>query len=206
MARTFHLDEKNIKKIENIAKNLSDSELRVFSELQSIQKNISTQPKEMQESLSNYFIIKVISMIETYCKDKVERLIDKQGLEYDELKLSISLPDLNKIKKSGDITPGKIVTSELNFQDPKVINMVFSQLLQIDFFSAIKKEASYMENWQKEYRELLDLRNKIVHENYNVGILNRGQLFSYMVIYMNFGIASLGIFIKRLEKLKGKKM
>lgn len=162
----------------------------------------------MQESLSNYFIIKVISLIESYCKSKVEFLIDEQGLVYDELKLSISLPDLNKIKNSGEITPGKIVTSELNFQDPTVINMVFSKLLQInDFFFELtrKPHSDFMKDWQKEYRELLDLRNKIVHENYTVGTFDVYQLFSRLLLYMNFTVAAGSMFSERLKKLKGKK-
>jgi len=206
MKKTLHLDKKMIARLEKVSQELDIAEENVWNELNIIEDNINDiADDKMKECLCNYFIIRLIGLIENFCKKEVEHLIDEKELPYDDLILSISLSDLKKITKNGKISPGKLVTAVLNLQDPTVINSTFSKLLQVnDYFEELKKHLSLMEDWQKNFRELLQLRHKIVHENYSAGVFDRGGLFRKRLIYMNFTVASSGIFIVQLKKL-GKK-
>lgn len=108
----------------------------------------------------------------------VKDIIDNFGLDVDGLfqndEISIKLSDLRNFN---EITIGKIIATNFNFQNIREINFVMSNLLQLDFLNTVKEviESDYTptseyskqaktlrDNWES-FLNIFELRNKIVH-------------------------------------------
>ncbi|MGI0074124.1 MAG: hypothetical protein ACREA3_09980 [Nitrosotalea sp.] len=161
--------------------------------------------------LKRYFIIRSVTIIEDYFKILVSELIDKYELPIDELlekdEISISLSQLKDIKKK-NITRGRIIATNFNFQDPQVINKVISKLFDIHFFEQIQTyakkhvmsspkvdlmnhESDLLQNWN-EFMQIFKLRHTLIHSR-NTGVnygLQKLDLFYWnLVMFLNLSWA-----------------
>lgn len=144
----------------------------------------STDP-ELRKLLINYFLIRFVSVIENFCKNKVIFIIDENNLNVNSLfsrnEMTINIEIINEIKKK-EFTKGRLTAINFNFQNPDDINYVFSRLFNINFFETIFGYVEIKENKEKikkndevllelkklihewdEFLELFDIRNQIVH-------------------------------------------
>jgi hypothetical protein len=131
---------------------------------------------DMIKSLSNYVVIRLVSAIESFFRNRARELIDEENANvlgiYPNNEMKISINELDKIKND-KISKGRIIVSGINFQNLKEVYNVFNHLLEIkNFEKEIKKKKG---NTVKVYgdfynfevgriEELLDIRHKIIHE------------------------------------------
>lgn len=126
---------------------------------------------ELKKHLKNYFIIRVVTMIEDYYRSKAYRIVDEYDLNVKELLDEISVVDI--LSKNHNITKGQILAINFSFQNPADIDLVFSKLLNLQFatltsiFNAIlffvnKETKGGIIIWE-DFTKLSDLRNNIVH-------------------------------------------
>ena len=158
----------------------------IFNEIDSELESILVFLKEgkmdvkIALALTNYLIIRCVGMVEHFFRNLVRQYIDEKSfsvkgiIQNDEI--SISLLDLEEIKKSGIVTSGRIVAHSFNFQNLDELDSVISKLLGgKSFFSRfseyVEKMAlsdppltnnAYQFKWQ-EFHELFDIRHDIVH-------------------------------------------
>lgn len=132
--------------------------------------------EEIQNSLSNYVIIRSVSAIESFFRNYTRELIDKSNIPSSKIfpkDEKISLTELDGLKKK-KITKGRIIAHITNFQDLNQINSIMSIILPVDdFFKEVKKlthsftYAGWNESTHFKIDEifiLFELRHKIVHE------------------------------------------
>lgn len=102
---------------------------------------VLNQEIPMKTELTNYLILRIITHVENTIKKLVADLIDNFDANTDGLfqtpEVSISLSKLDSLKQN--ITKGRIVSTNFNFQDPKIIQFVLSNLLGVNFFETLKK-------------------------------------------------------------------
>lgn len=183
-------DKLVLKDIENL---LEQDSLKVMSdmalEINPIQEFIKkTKNKSLKKSLTNYVVIRLVSIIESYFRNSVRELIDSELFDAKGLlvndEIIISLLDLDSIKQNSRITKGRIIVNSINFQNLDKINEVVSQIMggekyftrfnkMMEDFETTKKirmlgkKQTKKENekpfdW-KEFRELFDNRHDIIH-------------------------------------------
>jgi len=150
--------------------------------------NIKSEP--VIQSLKNYAIIYLVTIIEDTAKRDLQFIIDNGDLKIKNLfqrdELHIGLDSLDDLK-SDELTKGTIIASNFNFQNPNVIDYVFSKMYKLNFFETLlefcnlpvniktdQADEMYQDrqflikNWNL-LKEIPELRNKIVHNlNYNV--------------------------------------
>lgn len=136
--------------------------------------------KSIESSISNYIIIRLVSTIETFSKNRVREIIDKFQIIPDDIlpnnEIIMSISDLQQLKKTRKITEGTIISNKINFQNPKNIDSVFSKLMKKpSLFKEISKRSrakefgirigrtEYSFEWEDQY-ELFNLRHSIVHD------------------------------------------
>ena len=157
-------------------------------------------------ALTNYVIIRLVSLIETFCKNLARKMIDEYHLqpkgifEKDEIKISIL--DLEEIKKNEKITVGRIVSNEINFQNPKEIDSTLSKLFGFTFFGAIterskqkmlvitRDEIVHFFEW-KDFYELFDIRHNVIHKmsNVNVDYKKTNRFFANSLLFLSYALS-----------------
>lgn len=161
--------------------------------------NEKIEPK-IKSSLSNYVVIRLISSIEHFFKNKVRELIDEQKLIPDGIfsnnEITISLEDFDQIKTEQKITKGRIISWATNFQSLDQIDFIMSKLLNIRGFRneigklhhilafAGEKEGTKFE--LGKLHELFELRHKIVHEMYTIEEKDHVKIRQYFALVIMF--------------------
>lgn len=149
-------------------------------ELDSVKSHI-IDSSILRKELKNYLIIRQVTIIESYLKYHVIRIIDDYQLDiislFDNKEFLVSIHNIDYIKKK-DFTKGRIVATNFNFQNPNDINFVFSKLLQVDFFSLLReilamkmftkstrfsKKTNQLLKYWDEFIEIFEIRNEIIH-------------------------------------------
>lgn len=132
----------------------------------------TTNNLELERHLKNYFIIRVVTILEVFFNELVVKLIDEYCLPYKKLfdddLVQISLSRFEEIK-TGKITKGKIIASNFNFQKKEDINKVITNLIGIPFFDKIRnlyrigtENNKFVQNWDTFF-EIVNDRHKLVH-------------------------------------------
>jgi len=161
---------------------LEDFDMTKFTKIfdEQISPILKTQTPKNQEYMDNYLIIRIVAIIESTLRGLSQQLIDKHNVDIKKLftnnELTISIDDIERIK--ADMTKGKIISTNFNFQNKKDINFVFSHLFKINFLETFKiilekdvgdffkgvedlpKEFSV--DWDKFFN-IFDVRNEIAH-------------------------------------------
>ena len=161
----------------------------LFDEMSPIHDAIksATPNSKLQIALKNYFVIRLVTIVEDYFKNELSRFIDDYKIDISKITGTdeVILP-LSKISemKNGNVTKGKIVVANFNFENPRVIDEVVSSIIETKFFSLVKKfcqehkvhdlastppdteilekETDLVKNWN-EFISIFDLRNKVAH-------------------------------------------
>lgn len=171
-SKIFKVDYTNIK-FRDIAK-------LITLEMNPICTKIFNTKDDEKIFLINYFFIRFVTVIETFCRNAVISIIDQQNIDVAPLfqkgESTIPIDSIDEIKKK-EFTKGRVVATNFSFQNPKDINFVFSHLLNIDFFDTIrdfknledikndvdsKDLTGFIENWDN-FLEIFEIRNQIVH-------------------------------------------
>ena len=134
--------------------------------------------KFIRTSLSNYLIIRLVSTIESFFKNLIRQAVDDGAFDPSDLLLNsdikLSLIDINEVKSDHQLTIGKLILLNYNFQRYRDIDKAMSYLLhKKDFLSLFNNEIKkhfdsarspkHSFDWE-EFQELFELRHKIVHE------------------------------------------
>jgi len=191
-----------------------------FEEITEILNIIKDQKFDsiINTALSNYVIIRLVSLIETFCKNLARKMIDEYHLqpkgifEKDEIKISIL--DLEEIKKNKKITVGRIVSNEINFQNPKEIDSTLSKLFEFKFFGSItersnqkmfsitRDEIEHFFDW-KDFFELFNILHDVIHEmtNAKVDYQKSNRFFANSLLFLSYALS----ITSNKEKELGKK-
>lgn len=200
----------NFKKLQRLEK-LSPSEifwgdffLDATNELHLILMKLKSEHQsEYIISQKNYFIIRLVTFLESFFADTVSKLIDVYKLPiknlFNEPFIQLPLSHLDYIKKD-KITEGKIVASSFNFQNKSEINEVLSGLIGVDFHSALKNfeikknfENRFIENWDLFF-EIFQVRHEIVH-NFKYRIKYTSKDLDEIIQAFTMFIATVSIII-----------
>lgn len=135
----------------------------------------------LEKQIKNSIVIKLIALVDNYCKNIVADLIDNYHMNPIELfkNSEIHSPNVIPDKLEKFITPGRIVATNFNFQDPEEINFVISNLLRIDFFGSLRRFSwgfdydvetkqqveEDRKMWFPMFLQSIRLRHKIAHEH-----------------------------------------
>ena len=144
----------------------------------------------ISKSLTNYVIIRSISLIEHFCRNLTREAIDEYDFEPDEIfennEVLVNISDLKKIKENEQLSLGRIISNHINFQDWDNIHNTFSTLLKgKDFRDRLKelgKKATgsvygiKLELDLNVIYELFELRHNIVHKMSEKKIVNLKKL------------------------------
>lgn len=147
-----------------------------------------------RRSLGNYLVIRLVSMTEYYFSNIVRRLVDERNLDASKIMTKKSLKE--QLSKGQD-TAGELVAMTPNYANYVEIDGVLSKLLDLKFLSTVREldrtdpYKKYAEgavplnnNW-KEFKEMFDLRDDIVHEMKDA-VLCSTKLLSLADNTMNF--------------------
>lgn len=172
---------------------------------------------ELYHGLFNYVVIRLVSAIENYFKNRARELIDNDERDvsgiFEKNEIIIYLHELDDIP-SGNITKGQIVSYGVNFQKFSEINRVFTKLLELENFENEVRKANtafvFSPNQEQiifnldKILELIDSRHKIVHEmtNFEGDLKELKRYFANCI--MLFSISNT-IISKKLRKSKPKK-
>ena len=162
--------------------------------------------EQFRMSLTNYLIIRTISMFENYMSNKAQQLVDKADLDITILfKEEIVIPTslFNLVKEH--VTKGKIVGMSYNFANLDEVNEVFSKLLNINYFDAILQKhrnedemnetfryfdraIEICKNW-KNVKKMFELRTDIVHSMAYPKLSNRAiiSFVDSLMVFMDYG-------------------
>lgn len=162
--------------------------------------------EQFRTSLTNYLIIRTISMFENYMSNKAQQLVDKADLDITTLfKEEIVIPTslFNVVKEQ--VTKGKIVGMSYNFANLDDVNEVFSKLLNINYFDEVLQRHNnedqmnetfryfdgaieICKNW-KNVKKMFELRNDIVHGMAYPKLSNRVILsfVDSLMVFMDYG-------------------
>lgn len=173
----FHFD-----KIRDFDKIIPEREFYdVFNdELAYVYNSLKNPRSKISKHLKKYFIIRLVTMIESYLKYLAAHLVDVHKLKisnlFQEGTISMQIKDLEEIKKK-EFTIGKMVAISFNFQDMREADWVFSRLLGVKFFDileeygeiAVRKKLlledevkHFLEN-KENFFDMFGLRNEIIH-------------------------------------------
>ena len=116
------------------------------------------------QSLKNYILIRLVNVMESQLQTETVFLIDNFELEPSVIlqknEIKISLHDLDTLR-GGDATDGRIVTQEFKFANIRMVNRIFSNINNFNFFSLL--EDLYHLPIEKDVFDVLKLRNDVVH-------------------------------------------
>lgn len=178
----------------------------------------SVTTQENEDFLFQLIIIRTVAMIENYMKNLVKELIDIEKLDTSKLfknnEVIISLNKLDNFKQN--ITVGKIVATSFNFQNPKEIKFVLSNLFELDFMETFKilmsstgNEFKNLEEGRKPLRDNLELffdmfkiRNEIAHSinlSQKLDKFKENDVISVAVYFIMFTSALSKMFVKYLK-------
>jgi len=207
----IQLKDKSI--IHLFTKSFNEIEVLIIS-LQNKKLNAKTKT-----GLMNYIIIRLISLIESFCKNLTRKIIDEYQLEprgiFEKDEVKISIFDLEKIKKNRKVTLGRIISNEINFQNPKEIDFAISKLIGTSFFEQVSERAKlkmftktingvdYFFNWNDFY-QLFEERNKIVHEvsNANVDLDKIMAYYTNSLLFLSYALSITTDKAKEIGKIK----
>lgn len=190
----------------------------MLSEIFNILFNLNVNEIEnIKSSLANYVVIRLVSSVENFFKNKVRELIDKEGFDTDDIfpnnEITITLSDLDEIKKEEKFTKGRIVTYSINFQSLDQIDYIISKLLNLKGFRNEVKKHPHTVTWTDnkmtiifdlgEIHALFELRHKIVHEMYLIPTSEYLKLWRYLAQTLMFLNISKDI-IENAIKLRQK--
>lgn len=159
------------------------------------------QNEDEIKHLTNYFIIRLITILESYFSNWLVKLVDVYDLPYKQLYKKDIQKKVKEIKKkyASDPSVGKVVTSTVNFQDWKDVNKIFSSIITPDFLKTVRcppmkyhKKNKYMENYDRFVRLFQD-RHELVH-NYSFQV-------NYTVNDLQDIYEATNFFIMRIEKI-----
>lgn len=169
-------------------------------------------------SLSNYVIIRLVSILENYFVNRIQKMIDEEGFEpkgiFQNDEITISILELKEIKSDGDVTTGKIVSNKLSFQRPDDINFVLSNLLGYNYFERVNKvrysytfpnDVNSVDFNLKEFHELFSLRHQIVHELNSKTEIDSNKLSRLLGQTLLFIIISQNLIQESLDVKSSKK-
>ena len=188
-------------------KSIHDLFTESFSEITAILDGVKDNKFDsaINTALTDYVIIHLVSVVETFCKNLARKIIDEFNLppkgifEKDEIRISIF--DLKEIKNNQKITVGRIVSREINFQNPDEINDVFSKLFGFDFFEKItqlSKDTSFSVSIEqngeeygfewKDFHALFRTRHDLIHEMVNVkpGYEKASLFFANVLLFLSY--------------------
>ena len=210
--------------LKDLDKILEQDSLKIISELSSEIKPImelvkTTKNKSLKISMINYLVIRLVSTLESYYRNLVRELIDSELFDAKGLlandELTISLLELDSIKQNSKITKGRIIVSNMNFQNLDKINDVISQILGGEkFFTRLNKDVDEFEKMRKirmlsssskrkrtrkrdntkifdwqEFRDLVENRHKIIHNmiaNKKISLDEISNNFNYLFSLIMF--------------------
>lgn len=126
--------------------------------------------RELKRHLKNYFIIRIVTMVEDYYRSKAYHIVDEHDLKITELLDSVAVDKM--LSEDSSLTKGQILATNFSFQNPADIDLVFSKLLNIQFaiitsalvalLSLVSEEVRGTILWE-DFSKLSNLRNNIVH-------------------------------------------
>ncbi|SMH70348.1 hypothetical protein [Candidatus Nitrosotalea okcheonensis] len=202
-------------------KSIQDLFTESFYELEQILETLKTKKLNSKTTtgLKNYLIIRLVSLIESFCKDLTRKIIDGYHLEpkgiFEKDEIKISILDLDEIKKNEKITVGRIISKEINFQNPQEIDFVFSKLICDSFFSQVKERANtkmfsmkkdgvdYFFNWD-DFHELFKIRHGLIHEMSDVNFDYNKSVTYYAnsLLFLSYALSITTDKAKELGKIK----
>lgn len=130
----------------------------------------------IRKALTNYLIVRTVGMLEHFLINLFKEVCDENEKD-------VNLGDfINNPEQYQNKEKSKVIISTYSFSNPDDIQFVFSQLLHIDFFEAIKKfannHAPYFSLEQEHIRftkpihknwveviAIINMRHDIVHNN-----------------------------------------
>ncbi|MCV0430718.1 hypothetical protein [Nitrosopumilus sp.] len=165
------------------------------------------ESKEVIQSLKNFIVINLVTVMEDTIKRELKFEIDVEQIElkniFDQNELRIRLTDLDIIK-TNEITKGMIVASNFNFQNLNEFDRIFSKAYKVDFLETflellklplnIERDESQryyeqrmgiLKRWEK-LKEIPYERHRIIH-NLNQNIeLDKEELHDLVDVVHNF--------------------
>lgn len=202
-------------KIKDFDKIILDQEIpKVFqNELQNVYDSLKNPRSKISKHLKKYFIIRLVTMIESHLKYLMAHLIDYHKLPINHVfkdeTISIQISDLSEIKKK-EFSIGKIVAISYNFQNMQDVDKVFSRILGLKFFDTfveygkiavrkkiiLKEDIDHFQKYRGIFFEMFNFRNKIVHTMYTPQKIRRKPEYfenlwdvSYHFITLAFSLA-----------------
>lgn len=192
-----------------------------FYEIEAILNTVKNEKlnDKTKNGLNNYIIIRLVSLIESFCKNLTRKIIDEYHMEptgiFEKDEIKISLFDLEEIKKNKKITVGRIVSNEINFQNPKEIDYVLSKLIGGSFFGTVSErvktkmfsmkrdDVEYFFNWNDFYG-LFRKRNRIVHEvlDANIGYKKSVVYYANSLLFLSYALSITTDKTRKLKKVK----
>ena len=167
------LDDYLFKQIKNnVSETLGKSIDRVKKETLEIDDIIKIEKISKIElrSIRNYYVIRTVTFLEKCLKTLFIEFIDKHELNY-EGKIILRLKDLKLLRKNSDFTNGEIIANRINFQNFRneeenlSIMRIFSDMFQVDnLLKKMKDTNNKTEGYYRKILELIDERNKVVHD------------------------------------------
>jgi hypothetical protein len=163
------------------------------------------------------YIINVVTALEIYLKDMIEEFSGSwNNAGFDKLlKEKITLNEAYDWFKDTSATKEKIVARFASFQNISTINNTFSCLFGVnDFLSDLdaftRNQGGQLQlfslksypDWKKQLRDMLVLRNKIVHEDEWDTALTSGETVDKSALLMSFINGMLDFALDRNMKSK----
>ena len=125
---------------------------------------------EQKISVRNYYVVRIISVLEAFLRNTFIILIDHNQRDY-KISIKTDLDGLKQLrKKETEFTNGEIIANSLNFQrlergkatDPSIYT-IFGEVLDGDIYAIMSQNSEF----QAIYDTLIDLlheRHRIVHD------------------------------------------
>lgn len=204
------LDIKKIKGIVPTNLGLNEFEQLYINEFTVVIHEITNNEK-ITKQLKNYLVIRLVTVLETFFRNKTIKIIDENNFEISGLfnkgELTIALSDFEEIQKT-EFTKGRIVATNFNFQNINEINFVYSKLLGVDFLETVKQATTLKElldngtevtrdllpslysNWT-ELLGIFQIRNEIIHNIRSVNDIEKDS--EHVVRFFNHCLAFLSM-------------
>jgi len=162
-----------IKKIEkNIKQEIYTTYDNGFKELTELSTLLSANLTSRQNlSLRNYYVIRLIGILETILKNSFINLIDQYGCDF-KTTITTDLKGLRQLRtRSKKFTSGEIVANSLGFQrfetrikSESSIYTIFGDIFDVDFFGEMASNKSDFIKIHENIVDTVNERHRIIHD------------------------------------------
>ena len=148
-------------------------------------------PESIKQSLRNYIIIRLTTMIELVLKNAFIILIDDFGYNF-KSEIIVDSEQLKILQKSSTtFTVGNLIGNTLSWTDLDQVNANLKKLMDVDVFKLMRQKESKSYAMKTSLMDMIDERNHVVHDHVDTIIKNpqisklRDAAFFYPMICLS---------------------